>query len=76
MVAVADGWNEGLYLYHEDGDLLYEALVTADDGTPLLSPEGIALDFDNRRLYLANTGSHTIEVFELEVWEPAEPISE
>jgi sugar lactone lactonase YvrE len=76
VVALADGWNDGLYLYHENGGLLYETRVTADDGTPLLSPEGIALDFDNRRLYLANTGSHTIEVFELEVWEPAEPAAD
>lgn len=74
VVAIADAWNDGLYLYHESGNLLYETRVTAADGTPLLSPEGIALDFDNRRLYLANTGSHTIEVFDLEVWEPAEPV--
>jgi DNA-binding beta-propeller fold protein YncE len=74
VIAIADGWNDGFRLYHENGRLLYETEVTADDGTALLSPEGIALDYDNRRLYLANTGSHTIEVFELEVWEPAEPV--
>jgi len=72
LIAVACGWDDGFRLYHESGRLLYEARRTADDGTLLLSPEGIAVDFENRRLYLANTGSHSIEVFELEVWEPAE----
>ncbi len=72
VVALVDGFNNTLYLYHESGKLLEEIQDVTTEGLVLLNPEGVALDYDNRRLYLANTAAHTIEIFDLEVWEPAE----
>ncbi len=75
VLALADGFDSALYLYHESGRQLFVAEAVTPEGVVLLNPEGIALDYDNQRLYLANTGSHTIEVFDLEVWQPAEAVT-
>lgn len=72
VIAVVDNLDNIVQLYREDGRLLDELELTADDGTVLLQPAGVALSFEDRLLYLANTGSHTIEIFDLSVWEPAE----
>ncbi len=72
LIAVVDDLDNIIQLYREDGRPLDEMELSADDGTVLLQPAGVALNYEDRLLYLANTGSHTIEIFDLDVWEPAE----
>jgi len=80
LIAVVDNQDNIIKLYREDGRLLDEMELSADDGTVLLQPSGVALNYEDRLLYLANTGSHTIEIFDLAIWEPVlvveEPLSE